>query len=749
MSKLAKYFVYCGVGKDEYLSVKKDAYVSNFRVWKFLHIFMLVAYVALLAEAFLNGGETATRVLRIATTAYTALVTVLFFTVIKEDSLIGQLIIYLTMIILLVTNFLLGLQTPEMMGVSFIVVLVLLPMFMIDRPFYMAIVLVLAAAIFIYHSHMLKTPAAFRGDLINGIAYALLGIIINTFYNTIRVKEFLLAKNTSEHIAEQEKAMKKAEGLNAALQKMSENLIEVLGDVVESRDAESGDHIQRVKGYTNILAKQVMKDIPEYGLDNYTVNLMTFASALHDVGKISIPDAILLKPGKLTKEEFDIMKTHCEKGRDIVMKMKGAWSEEYLQMGLDICMYHHEKWDGRGYPKGLRGDEIPIAAQIVSVADIYDALTTKRVYKAAYLPEEAFHMIINGECGTFSQKLMSCFKKCRDKFEELKYDPDSLKMEDYSFEVIGQGDGKDAKYVIGLHDEDRNLKEKLKLSEELSIISSLSERFLYVGYVNLKENEMYRFKVDETIANIMDGFGEDLKCHEKFDKLLNTIIVASDYEKFRQVTDRQTAMRKLQETGHVACGFRVRLEDGVHYCRMRITVDKSNPDAVIIGIINVDEEHKREIEQLELQKELEETKKEMKNRETLEEQLAVISTISSEYDYVCALNADTFQVTVYHAEPWICDMFKNLEDIVKSPEVRDETLKGIIHPDDFDEFCVASRHENVMRGLAMGGGVYHVDYRGYKYGQLTRYQSRYVIDKKNPKRIIIGLRSMDLNTKND
>lgn len=102
--------------------------------------------------------------------------------------------------------------------------------------------------------------------------------------------------------------------------------------------------------------------MPQYGLNDYQIKLMTFASALHDVGKIAIPDRVLLKPEKLTDEEFAIMKTHCQKGCDIVSQMKGSWSEEYMQMATDVCLYHHEKWDGKGYPAGLKGDEIPISA---------------------------------------------------------------------------------------------------------------------------------------------------------------------------------------------------------------------------------------------------------------------------------------------------------------------------------------------------------------------------------------------------
>ncbi|HJJ27932.1 MAG TPA: HD domain-containing protein [Methanocorpusculum sp.] len=205
---------------------------------------------------------------------------------------------------------------------------------------------------------------------------------------------------------------------NLALVRMSEDVVELLGDVVESRDVESGAHIKRVKGFARILAAQVMQDLPEYKLDQPTVDLITKASALHDVGKISISDTILLKPGRFTPEEFAIMQSHCEKGCEILKKAPKDWDPSYLAMSMDICHYHHEKWDGKGYPCGLKGDEIPIAAQIVSVADIYDALVSKRCYKDSLSFDEAYKMICGGECGAFSDKLMACFTKCKDEFEE-------------------------------------------------------------------------------------------------------------------------------------------------------------------------------------------------------------------------------------------------------------------------------------------------------------------------------------------
>lgn len=196
---------------------------------------------------------------------------------------------------------------------------------------------------------------------------------------------------------------------NLALNRINEDIIELLGNITEARDVESGEHIRRVKGLTNILATRLMELYPEYGLTKGRIELMTSASALHDIGKIMIPDSVLLKPGRLTPEEFALMKTHCEKGYEILRKAPADWSDAYLSISLDICRYHHEKYDGKGYPYGLKGEEIPVVAQIVSLADCFDALTAKRVYKNAFTPVKAYQMIMAGECGAFSEKLLNAF----------------------------------------------------------------------------------------------------------------------------------------------------------------------------------------------------------------------------------------------------------------------------------------------------------------------------------------------------
>ncbi len=201
------------------------------------------------------------------------------------------------------------------------------------------------------------------------------------------------------------------------LKAINNDIIDILSTVVEFRSVESGDHIQRIKGFTKIMLKYVNQVYNDVDYSAEEIDVISSASAMHDIGKIAIPDGILLKPGKLTPEEFDEMKKHTTKGCDILVTMENLQDEKYYKYCYDICRHHHERYDGRGYPDGLKGDEISLEAQIVSVADVYDALISKRVYKDAYSLGEAYDMILNGECGVFSPKLMECFKLAREEME--------------------------------------------------------------------------------------------------------------------------------------------------------------------------------------------------------------------------------------------------------------------------------------------------------------------------------------------
>lgn len=237
------------------------------------------------------------------------------------------------------------------------------------------------------------------------------------------VNHYLYRNKLEEKVEEQTSTLRRAyitlKAQAEKLEKSNQDIIEMLGTIVEFRNLESGEHVQRVKGYTRILAEKFSEQYPEYGLDKSMIDTIVLASTLHDLGKIAIPDSILLKPGKLTKDEFEYMKSHTIRGCEILDTMNTNWNPTYKKVCYEIIRHHHEKYDGKGYPDGLKGEEIPISAQLVSLADVYDALVSERCYKAAYTREEAYHMIINGECGVFSPKLMEVFRQVKREFEQF------------------------------------------------------------------------------------------------------------------------------------------------------------------------------------------------------------------------------------------------------------------------------------------------------------------------------------------
>lgn len=233
-------------------------------------------------------------------------------------------------------------------------------------------------------------------------------------------------KNMELRLKEQEQQILKQE---KKIRDSNEFMIDALSSVVEFRSVETGDHIKRIKYFTRIIAKYMAKYFPKYGLTQTHIDQIARAAALHDIGKIGIPDAILLKPGRLTPEEFEIMKTHTTIGCGILESFKNTYTDEFYQYCYDICRYHHERWDGNGYPDRLVGDEIPISAQIVSIADVYDALVSDRVYKSAYSNSIAYEMILNGECGQFAPDVIECFELAREDFFNIV---EVIKMFDFT-----------------------------------------------------------------------------------------------------------------------------------------------------------------------------------------------------------------------------------------------------------------------------------------------------------------------------
>ena len=210
----------------------------------------------------------------------------------------------------------------------------------------------------------------------------------------------------------------KAQEQEFALRNTNEAIVDTMASLIEGRSLESGQHILRIRKFTKILLEEIAQSSPEYDLTPEKIQAISSAAALHDIGKIAIPDAVLNKPGALTPEEYEVMKTHTTLGAEMLTGMTALGSQEYMRYAYNLCRYHHERWKGEGYPQGLSGNDIPLCAQVVGLADCYDALTTDRVYKKACTHNQAVNMIVNGSCGSFSLALLACFKSVNLQIEE-------------------------------------------------------------------------------------------------------------------------------------------------------------------------------------------------------------------------------------------------------------------------------------------------------------------------------------------
>ena len=236
-------------------------------------------------------------------------------------------------------------------------------------------------------------------------------VVYQRVFNTIKLyaKQRRLISMVSDQMHEKEKN--------------NQMMVEVLSQIMEFRNGESGLHVVHINTLTRLLLERLVENTDAYNLTPDDCYLISTASAFHDIGKVGIDESILNKPGKLTKEEFETMKEHTLIGASMLDKLEHYKDEKMIKIAYQICRWHHERYDGKGYPDGLIGEQIPIAAQVVSVADVYDALVSKRVYKDAYSHEQAMKMILNGECGAFNPLLMEVLVEIQDKIkEEMHYE---------------------------------------------------------------------------------------------------------------------------------------------------------------------------------------------------------------------------------------------------------------------------------------------------------------------------------------
>ena len=252
-------------------------------------------------------------------------------------------------------------------------------------------------------------------------------------------------------------------------------MIRILSNVLGSRNSESRDHILHIKTVTELMLRQLVKITDAYPMTEVDIALITTASSLHDIGKIYIPEEILNKPGRLTDEEFKIMKTHSELGAEIIQNMNFPKDNPLVHTSWEICRWHHERWDGKGYPDGLKGEKIPISAQVVSIADVYDALTSERCYKKAFDHDTAIQMILDGQCGQFNPILLKCLKELSTQLSKM----------------IGKG-----------LDDNKYFHEAQKLSNEILSDKSLPNQIYSQSLVKVMQEKIDFFKSNSGINSI-------------------------------------------------------------------------------------------------------------------------------------------------------------------------------------------------------------------------------------------------------
>ncbi len=274
---------------------------------------------------------------------------------------------------------------------SIVVFISLLPLSIDDRPVRMYLVMAAESAAYLSASYLLKSRSAFSLDILNVGTFFIIGMVL---YGVICVRN---VREISQSLR---------------VEKIQQSVISSLATVVEERDENTGEHIQRTSEYVRMLSDAMKADSRYVSVSAEFLNNVQLAAPLHDMGKIRIPDAILNKPGRLTDEEYAVMKRHSAYGAEIIEKtLQVIEEEDYYNVAKNIARHHHERWDGKGYPDGLKGGEIPLEARIMALADVYDALVSKRVYKEAFSKEKACEILREGAGTQFDPDLTRLFLK--------------------------------------------------------------------------------------------------------------------------------------------------------------------------------------------------------------------------------------------------------------------------------------------------------------------------------------------------
>ena len=391
---LKQFFFYCGIERDEFLSIRHLIWQRNTRT---LRITSALA-VIMGASFFLINYLTHTGVLVPYAFLFVSSLAISLFIryghLEKRSDKLARTLCYIQMTLICIYAMILSTQASNyaIPATSVIVFIALLPQSVDDRPVRMYSFMVIESAAYLIVSHLAKSPRAFSLDIINVVTFCVVGMILYYVVCTRNVSEIYQSVNVS---------------------RIQKSIITSLATVVEERDESTGGHIMRTEDYVQKLADRMRADKQYSGIPDDFYKNVVLAAPMHDIGKIKIPDRILNKPGKLTADEFELMKKHSEYGAELIDKtMKDITDDQYRRIAYDIARSHHERYDGAGYPDGLKGEDIPLEARMMALADVYDALISERVYKKAYSKEKAVKIIREGSGTQFDPKLVPLFLRC-------------------------------------------------------------------------------------------------------------------------------------------------------------------------------------------------------------------------------------------------------------------------------------------------------------------------------------------------
>lgn len=393
LKSLNDFFMRCSLCREEYENVRSLVWERNKRTLGITSILAASMGAVLLLVNLLTGSKVLLPYLFVFCGSLLVCVLQRLTMRKKVPEQFIMVLCYVQMLMVCIYAGILSVQSSNygIPATSIVVFISLLPLSIDDRPVRMYLVMAAESAAYLSASYLLKSRSAFSLDILNVGTFFIIGMVL---YGVICVRN---VREISQSLR---------------VEKIQQSVISSLATVVEERDENTGEHIQRTTEYVRMLSDAMKADSRYVSVSAEFLNNVQLAAPLHDMGKIRIPDAILNKPGRLTDEEYAVMKRHSAYGAEIIEKtLQVIEEEDYYNVAKNIARHHHERWDGKGYPDGLKGGEIPLEARIMALADVYDALLSKRVYKEAFSKEKACEILREGAGTQFDPDLTRLFLK--------------------------------------------------------------------------------------------------------------------------------------------------------------------------------------------------------------------------------------------------------------------------------------------------------------------------------------------------